>query len=666
MSRSSGKERNKVDYRLEDYEYECYDLLKRGSIRVKLENSSYMCPYCYGRKRQYCFEELLQHVYRRGRDSRDADYKEKGRHLALEKYMKKYLNDKESSRPKIESNRENDKKRSRPEIECSRKKDELPTPKAQSKPFHSDTSNSVIQNESNRKYVWPCMGIVANIQRQLKNGRLVGESGSKLRDELARKGFDPVKVIPLWNHVGHSGFAIVEFKKEWDGFKNAILFDKDFKVNHSGKEEYFKLSPKDRGERLYGWVASDSDYYSKTIIGDHLKKNGDLKSVDDKESEDKQKDSKLVTNLSNTLEMKTRSLEKMEVRYNQKTESLKRLIEEKDWMLKKYNEDIRKMQVAALDHLAKISMEHEKRTLELEAQRKELERHESQLEKREMRNENEMKKLHHQKKMNKIAIVEQKKADEELWRLAEEQKIEKEKLRQKILDLQKNLDAKQTLELEIERMRGALHVMKHMKEEEEDMEVRRRMDAIEEEVKEKEEELDDLDSLTQALLLKERMNNDQLQGARKELINCLSESTRGARPIIGVKKMGELDSRPFLAAAKRIFSAEEADVKAAELCSLWDGYLRDPSWHPFKVTEKEGRCEEVLNEEDEKLKKLKSELGDEVYDAVTKALKEINEYNPSGRYIVREIWNSKENKRATLKEGVAHLLKQWKLSKSKR
>ncbi|BBG97979.1 Factor of DNA methylation 1 [Prunus dulcis] len=44
--------------------------------------------------------------------------------------------------------------------------------------------------------------------------------------------------------------------------------------------------------------------------------------------------------------------------------------------------------------------------------------------------------------------------------------------------------------------------------------------------------------------------------------------------------------------------------------------------------------------------------GDEVYNAVTSALKEINEYNPSGRYITSELWNYAEGRRASLQEGL--------------
>lgn len=58
-------------------------------------------------------------------------------------------------------------------------------------------------------------------------------------------------------------------------------------------------------------------------------------------------------------------------------------------------------------------------------------------------------------------------------------------------------------------------------------------------------------------------------------------------------------------------------------------------------------------------------MGGEVYGSVVAALKEINEYNPSGRYVTSELWNYAEGKRATLQEGVQVLLKQWKLNRQK-
>lgn len=60
------------------------------------------------------------------------------------------------------------------------------------------------------------------------------------------------------------------------------------------------------------------------------------------------------------------------------------------------------------------------------------------------------------------------------------------------------------------------------------------------------------------------------------------------RGFIGVKRMGELDSSVFQEACKRRFPEDIAEDKAAEVCSLWDEYLRDPEWHPFKVVQVHG------------------------------------------------------------------------------
>lgn len=76
--------------------------------------------------------------------------------------------------------------------------------------------------------------------------------------------------------------------------------------------------------------------------------------------------------------------------------------------------------------------------------------------------------------------------------------------------------------------------------------------------------------------------------------------------------------------------------------------------------------QEILNEEDDKLTNLKLEWGEEIYNAVVTALKELNEYNPSGRYVISELWNFKENRKATLKEVVGYVLRNIKTAKRKR
>ncbi|KAL5703596.1 hypothetical protein ACHQM5_022125 [Ranunculus cassubicifolius] len=181
---------------------------------------------------------------------------------------------------------------------------------------------------------------------------------------------------------------------------------------------------------------------------------------------------------------------------------------------------------------------------------------------------------------------------------------------------------------------------------------------------EEKEELEYLESLTQTLVVKERKSNNELQEARNELINGFKDCS--TRSMIGVKRMGELNRKSFHEACKRKFSVEEAYEECVKLCSLWENYLRDPKWHPFRMIKTNDGLKEIVDEEDEKLKALKKEYNDEVYDAVVKALIEINEYNPSGRYIVPELWNYKEDKKASMKDGVVFLVKRWKTSKRKR
>ncbi|KAA8539474.1 hypothetical protein F0562_026166 [Nyssa sinensis] len=113
-------------------------------------------------------------------------------------------------------------------------------------------------------------------------------------------------------------------------------------------------------------------------------------------------------------------------------------------------------------------------------------------------------------------------------------------------------------------------------------------------------------------------------------------NVQSKRAILEIKRMGEVDQKPF---------------------------RDDPNWHPFKIDQK---LQEIIDEDDKKLKELRKEWGEDAYNAIAKALLELNEYNPSGRYVVPELWNFKEGRKACLKEVIQYITKQWKTNKRKR
>ncbi|KAF6137791.1 hypothetical protein GIB67_040499, partial [Kingdonia uniflora] len=527
------------------------------------------------------------------------------------------------------------------------------------------------ERDRDELFVWPWFGVIANIPTEKKNGRFVGESGTKLREYLAMKGFNPTKVHPLWSRGGHSGYAIVSFEKDWPGFKNAMAMEQFFEADHHGRRDWWlSLRYRHHGSSLYGWVAREDDYTCRDIIGNYLSKIGDLKTCADIVEEEKRKTSQLVTNLTNKIGEKDKNLNEIRSKYDETNNSLKIFMEQKDRLHQLYNEEKKKMHQKAQDNFRRMIQGHEKLRSVVEVERKELEARGKELEKRQAQNENDRQKLVDEMKQTamrndelQMASMEQERADESVLKLVEDQKIEKEELHKKIVQLEKKLDAKQALELEIERLKGSLSVMKLMGGDE-DAETNKNIEAMAKELKEKENEFKNLETLNQALIIKERRSNDELQEARKELINALKQTSRLS--IVGVKRMGELDSKPFLNACKCLFTGEEYQTKAVELCTKWEEELRDPDWHPYKMIQVGEGHEEIINEDDEKLKTLKEELGEAVAEAVKKALLEMNEYNPSGRYIVPELWNFKENRKAFLDEGVALILRKWKSVKRKR
>jgi cell shape-determining protein MreC len=96
---------------------------------------------------------------------------------------------------------------------------------------------------------------------------------------------------------------------------------------------------------------------------------------------------------------------------------------------------------------------------------------------------------------------------------------EKEAALNKILMLEEQLDEKQKLELDIEQLRGKLEVVKHM--EGEGIDVKKRTEELTKQLDERMDAMEHMDELNQTLIIKERMTNDELQDAKKELIKVM-------------------------------------------------------------------------------------------------------------------------------------------------
>ncbi|XP_027907732.1 factor of DNA methylation 1-like isoform X1 [Vigna unguiculata] len=629
MDYSSEEDSDLSDSEIYDYSEKPYELLRAGKYKVKNLNGTLRCPYCAGKKKQdYKYKDLLQHASGVGKGSANRSAKQKANHLALAKYLQVDL-------------------------------------ASEAEPIQNPALTLVVSQPSQQEdlyYVWPWTGIIVNIKDNLVDS-------TYWMKEFAK--FKPSDFQIFMKDGGMAAQGVVVFNSDWNGFINASEFEKSFETARRGKKDW-SSNKLEADSKIYGWVAREDDYNCEGPIGEYLRSKGTLRTVSDIVQEASESRNSIVTNLTKEIEITNENLDKMQSKFNEKTMSLSRMLEEKDKLHNAFEEETRNMQRRARNEVRRILDEQEKLSSELDEKKRKLDSWSRDLNKREVLTDQERQKLAEDKKKKDLrneslllASKEQKIADENVLRLVEEQKREKEEAYNKILLLEKQLDAKQKLEMEIEELKGKLQVMKHLGDED-DTAVQKKIKEMNDELQEKIENLECVESMNQTLIVKERQSNDELQEARKELIKGLEEMLNGPKGNIGIKRMGELDQKVFVTKCKERFSLQEAGTKGVELCSLWQENVKNSAWHPFKVITNEDKAEIIIDEDDDKLRSLKQEWGDEIYSAVVTALTEINEYNPSGGYTVAELWNYKEKRKATLKEVITYIVDRIKPPKRKR
>ncbi|KAK1298620.1 hypothetical protein QJS10_CPB14g01577 [Acorus calamus] len=107
----------------------------------------------------------------------------------------------------------------------------------------------------------------------------------------------------------------------------------------------------------------------------------------------------------------------------------------------------------------------------------------------------------------------------------------------------------------------------------------------------------DLDTHRKELEMRHKQLDEQEARVEAERKILDDEKKKGLPKIlntgtsIGIKRMGELDEKPFQMACKRKYATVEAYVMAAELCSVWQEEIQKPHWHPFKIVAVDGQTQ---------------------------------------------------------------------------
>lgn len=292
MDSGSSEESEISDSEIFEYKEKPYGLLKSGKLKVKGPQGSLRCPFCAGKKKQdYKYKDLLQHATGAGKVSSNRRAKQKANHLALAEYLENELANEAEQPARV-------------------------LPPAPAAP----------QTDQNGLLCIPWTGIVVNIVKCNESGKCMF-SEEYMMDKFYK--YRPKDVVLFWDEEKNTGQAIIKFDNNWAGYRNCMEFEKSFESSHCSKKDW--VSNKDvSGLHMYGWFARADDYESAGVIGDYLRKNGELKTISDiVEEEDRGRQNKIY-NLAYELDKKIENLDDLQIKYNEKYISLSRLLDEKD------------------------------------------------------------------------------------------------------------------------------------------------------------------------------------------------------------------------------------------------------------------------------------------------------------------------------------------------
>ncbi|OEL27855.1 Factor of DNA methylation 2 [Dichanthelium oligosanthes] len=452
-------------------------------------------------------------------------------------------------------------------------------------------------------------------------------------------------------------FLLFHFGKSWAGLRDAMSLA--FHFAGAGRREWRRRGEGDSEGAgvVFGWAAVEEDLLGDGAVGRSLRESGAAaRSVEDVEKDE--------ASVAVTLGAVAGEYERRERFLDAKNKGMVRVIqkveEESSWLHGELKElkDVADNILPAMNHGAEE--ENEKLRAELAAIEGEIELRVDRIQElKECRTE-----LHYSKveklviEINSLDMDIKSEASDHAQMLHIKHKEEMEAINAKVIQLEKQLEQKEAQESAICLLNTKLQTGENIKMEE--YEHLYKLMIISRECLE--QKFGRFQKAYVDLTKRDQLNRDQLQETHQEVIKCVESMMIGDSTVIGIKRMGQLDEKPFHHACKRKYRDDDPEGKAERLVSSWQDELKNKSWNPFTTILVDGEEKDIVNEDDPKLRQLWIEYGDNVCNAVKVTLRELNEYSPQARHAVNELWNFREGRKAKMAEVVKYIFEQLKTS----
>ncbi|CAI9288050.1 unnamed protein product [Lactuca saligna] len=338
-----------------------------------------------------------------------------------------------------------------------------------------------------------------------------------------------------------------------------------------------------------------------------------------------------------------------------------------DDVLPAHTSDLQRVDEKITAKCEKFLQDYKQRFLQTEALCEYLQQREFEIKKQEQKLLKDKRKLELKKRAREVSSCKQ--LVNECYssrKAAEGLKREIDMLHKRRAELEDKLKAEnfEVLQSEIMQLEMAIQVIEDDEREPIDLEEKlknsqSKLIQKDEQLQELKEQLQELKDRVNTVCLAIQRKNDEMQDARQELIHGLEMYPYCS--YVGIKTMGVVDSMPFYFGCHLTKKTrKETKKNPTNLLVKCRKLVEDQNWHPFKVGSDE---KEIIDEENEEMVRLKAECSEEQYHAVVTALKERNEYEINGKHPVQELWNYKEKRKASLKEGIDCILEAWKIHK---